>query len=85
MAEAAREVGIEWFEASVLGENRAMIAVLRALGPLEPVGREGAATKFEVPLPASGIGEHATGVLRELESGEFELVRTTPGENATPG
>lgn len=74
LAQRARQVGVERFEATVLLENRPMLALLESLGPPEIAGREGASTVFQVPLPADGIGEHETGVLKELESGEFELV-----------
>jgi RimJ/RimL family protein N-acetyltransferase len=78
LAEAARTVGIEAFEANVLQHNAPMLALLDSLGEPRVIRREGASVVFEVPLPASGIGEHQTGVLREVDSGEFELL--TPAE-----
>ena len=78
LAEAARDVGVERFEASVLTDNVPMLALLDSLGPRDVARREGSSLVIEVPLPASGIGEHETGMLREVDSGEFELL--TPAE-----
>lgn len=77
-AERARELGVGSFHAIVLSENRPMLSLLASLSVPKPIGREGASLVFEVELPESGVGEHQTGVLRELDSGEFELV--TPAE-----
>ncbi len=59
-----------------------MLALLDSLGPREAVRREGSSLVIEVPLPGAGIGEHETGVLKEVDSGEFELV--TPAEDSRP-
>ena len=75
LAQAACDVGVERFEANVLHGNGPMLALLDSLGTGEVVRREGASLVIEVPLPPSGIGEHSTGVLKEVDSGEFELVR----------
>ena len=84
LAQAACEVGVRRFEANVLHDNAPMLALLDSLGPREVVRREGPSLVIDVPLPESGIGEHETGVLREVESGEFELM--TPAEgHQTPG
>jgi hypothetical protein len=40
---------------------------------------------IDVPLPKPGIGEHETGVLREVDSGEFELVTPADGVRAPDG
>ncbi len=78
LAQAACEVGVTRFEANVLFDNAPMLALLDSLGPREAVRRDGPSLVIEVPLPDPGIGEHETGVLREVDSGEFELV--TPAE-----
>ena len=84
LAQAACEVGVTSFEANVLYDNAPMLALLDSLGPREAVRRDGSSLVIEVPLPDPGIGEHETGVLREVDSGEFELV--TPAEGLdTPG
>lgn len=84
LAERARELGIERFEATLLVENRAMMSLLESLGPVRTLSREGAAVVVEVPLPESGIGEHMTGVLRAVASGDFELATPADGQAQTP-
>jgi RimJ/RimL family protein N-acetyltransferase len=81
LAQAACEVGVTSFEANVLTDNAPMLALLESLGPRQVARREGSSLVIEVPLPEPGIGEHETGVLKEVESGEFELVKP----NQTPG
>ncbi len=76
LAERARELGIERFEASVLADNYPMLAVLAGLGEVETVGEEGGTVQVEVPLPQIGVGEHMTGVLRAVDDDSYELVRT---------
>ena len=78
LAQAALDVGVERFEANVLYDNAPMLALLDSLGPREVARQDGSSLVIEVPLPESGIGEHETGVLREVDSGEFELL--TPAE-----
>jgi RimJ/RimL family protein N-acetyltransferase len=81
LAQAACEVGVKSFEANVLTDNAPMLSLLDSLGPRQVARREGSSLVIEVPLPEPGIGEHETGVLKEVESGEFELVKP----NQTPG
>ena len=78
LAERARELGIDRFEATVLADNRPMLAVLAGLGEVETVGEDGGTVQVEVPLPEIGIGEHMTGVLRAVDGDSYELVRTPP-------
>ena len=82
LAQAASEVGVTSFEANVLYDNAPMLALLDSLGPRESVKRDGSSLVIEVPLPDLGIGEHETGVLREVDSGEFELL--TPADGLDP-
>ena len=79
LAQAACEVGVTSFEANVLYDNAPMLALIDSLGPRESVKHDGSSLVIEVPLPDPGIGVHDTGVLKEVESGEFELV--TPAED----
>jgi RimJ/RimL family protein N-acetyltransferase len=72
LAQRARELGILRFEATLLLENKAMMGLLRSLGPVRTVGREGAAAIVTVDLPDAGIGEHMAGVLRAAATGELE-------------
>jgi len=73
LAQRARELGIERFEANVLTDNRAMLAVLRSLGEMRTLSTDGTTVIVEVTLPESGIGEHMTGVLRSVGDGAYEL------------
>jgi RimJ/RimL family protein N-acetyltransferase len=79
LAQRACELGITRFEATVLGDNRPMLALLHSLGEPELASRDGGSVVMEVPLPDPGIGQHQTGVLREVESGEFELLTPADG------
>ncbi|MDQ3759455.1 MAG: GNAT family N-acetyltransferase [Actinomycetota bacterium] len=85
LAQRARELDIHRFEITVLSGNKPMLAILASLGSYEVVRREGASIVAEVPVPESGIGEHATGVLREVNPGEFELVTPAHGQAQEPG
>ena len=79
LAEAARDVGVERFEANVLHDNLPMLALLDSLGPRQVTRREGSSLVIEVRLPELGIGEHETGMLREVDPGEFELLTPADG------
>ena len=50
-------------------ESRVRVASLADLAP-------GSTLLVEVDLPERGIGEHMTGILRAVASGDFELVPT---------
>lgn len=78
LAERAREVAVSRFEALLLVENEAMMALLSSLGPVRTVSQDGATIAVEVTLPESGVGEHLTGVLRAVAAGDFELA--TPAD-----
>ncbi|HEY8467428.1 MAG TPA: GNAT family N-acetyltransferase [Solirubrobacterales bacterium] len=80
LADRARALGIERFDAWLLSDNRAMLAVLESLGPLREVGRDGATVRVEVELPERGIGEHMTGILRAVATGDFKLA-PKPGDD----
>jgi GNAT superfamily N-acetyltransferase len=51
LAERARERGIRRFCATVLTENRAMLALFRRLGDVEVLNQEGNAVEIDVSLP----------------------------------
>jgi RimJ/RimL family protein N-acetyltransferase len=53
LAGRATELGICRFEASVLADNRPMLAILESLGVLRVVSREGPAVAVSVTLPAA--------------------------------
>lgn len=73
LAERARELGIGRFEATVLIDNRPMLALLDSLGAPRTRSNDGTTTMVEVELPEIGIGEHMTGVLRAVGDGGYEL------------
>jgi len=79
LADRARALGIDRFEAWLLSDNHAMLAVLDALGPFREVDRDGPTVRVEVDLPERGIGEHMTGILRAVAAGDFKLA-PKPGE-----
>jgi RimJ/RimL family protein N-acetyltransferase len=54
LAERARELGVRRFEALLLVENEAMMALLESLGPVRTLSREGAAIAVEVALERGG-------------------------------
>ena len=85
LAERAREVGVERFEASLLGANHPMLAVLESLGPVREVSRDGSTVTVEVELPERGIGQHMTGILRAVASGGYELATPAAGSRKAPG
>ena len=73
LADRAREVGIERFEATMLRANRAMRAVLASLGEVRTVSTSGPTVTVEISLPGPGPGEHMTGALRAVDGGGYEL------------
>lgn len=82
LADRAREVGIEKFEATLLTNNWAMLGVLQALGPVREIVRGSGAVTVEVDLPESGIGEHMTGILRAVAKGDFALAAKQSGDQS---
>lgn len=54
LADRAVELGIERFEATVLMDNKPMLALLESIGSPRTVGRDGASVMLEVALPGSG-------------------------------
>jgi RimJ/RimL family protein N-acetyltransferase len=78
LAERARQLGIERFEATMLSNNRAMKTVLESLGEMRVVSDDGITVTYTVSLPERGVGEHLTGVLRAVDDGGYQLA--APGE-----
>lgn len=76
LADRAREEGIERFTALLLASNDAMMGMLRRLGPIRVVSREGPIVEAEMDLPLEGIGEHVAGVLRAAASGAEAVTDT---------
>jgi RimJ/RimL family protein N-acetyltransferase len=77
LSDRARELGVARFEATLLSENEAIQGLLRSLGPMRTVGRDGAAVRVEIELPAEGMGEQMAGVLRVAAASD-EVEQLTP-------
>jgi RimJ/RimL family protein N-acetyltransferase len=75
LAERARQLGIERFQATMLTNNRAMKAVLESLGEIGMVSDDGTTATFTVSLREGGVSEHLTGVLRAVDDGGYQLGR----------
>lgn len=75
LAERARELGIERFEATMLSDNLPMLAVLRSLGEVRTLASDDAALSVEVDLPdpPPDTGERLRGILRAAREDAFEL------------
>jgi RimJ/RimL family protein N-acetyltransferase len=78
LAERARQLGIERFEATVLRNNRAMKTVLESLGEIRVVSDDETSVTYTVSLPERGFYAHLTGVLRAVDDGGYQLA--TPGD-----
>jgi GNAT superfamily N-acetyltransferase len=76
LADRARAEGIERFTALLLASNNAMMSMLRKLGPIRVVSREGPIVEAEMDLPLEGIGDHVAGVLRAAASGAEAVTDT---------
>jgi GNAT superfamily N-acetyltransferase len=76
LADRAREEGIERFTALLLASNDAMMGMLRRLGPVRVVSREGPVVEAEMDLPPKGIGEQVAGVLRAAARGAEAVTDT---------
>jgi RimJ/RimL family protein N-acetyltransferase len=72
LSDRARELGIDRFEATMLVDNRPMLAVLEWLGEIERLGTESGTVKVEIVLPDPAPAERVPGALRAGDEG-FEL------------
>jgi RimJ/RimL family protein N-acetyltransferase len=73
LAERARQLGIERFEATMLRNNGPMKAVLESFGEVRTVSDDGPAVTFTVNLPENGIGERLAGILEATDDGGYQL------------
>ena len=73
LAERARDEGMTAFTALLLATNTQMQDVLASIGPARVISRDAGTIEIEVEIPAEGIGDHMTGVLRVLAGGTVEL------------
>jgi GNAT superfamily N-acetyltransferase len=76
LANRARQEGVERFTALLLATNEGMMRMLRRLGPIRVVSRDGPVVEVEMDLPLEGIGDHIAGVLRAAASGAEAVTDT---------
>ncbi len=90
LAARAREEGITWFTGLVLGENRSMLHVLRALGEVEQRPAESGTVEVRLQVPEDPQhDEHErrlAGWMRAAATGELESrLRHAPGGSSSSG
>ena len=73
LADRARELGVERFVATMLVDNRPMLAVLESLGRVRMTSTDESTLTVEVALPEPEDGEKVTGSLRAADEGGYEL------------
>ena len=73
LTERAREEGIRRFSASILEENRPMLALADELGDVQVRDRAAGAVEIEVELPDEGIGGALRETLRAAGRGLFRM------------
>ena len=72
LSDRARELGVDRFEATMLVDNKPMLAVLDWLGEIERLGTEGGTVNVEIVLPEPAPAERKPGALRSAADG-YEL------------
>ncbi len=72
LSDRARALGIERFEATMLVDNRPMMAVMEWLGEVERTGTEGGTVSIELALPEPRSADRIPGALRAGDDG-YEL------------
>jgi GNAT superfamily N-acetyltransferase len=80
LAERARAEGVVRFTALLLAENRRMLNLLEALGPVHVVDRQSGTVEIEAELPPTGAGRELHGVLGASARGPVGLAVRQPGE-----
>ena len=85
LAERAREEGVARFTALLLAENREMLELLDALGPVRVVDRQSGTVEVEAELAPTGAGPVLHGVLGASARGPVRLgVRPRAPARADP-
>ena len=80
LAERARAEGVVRFTALLLAENRRMLKLLEALGPVRVVDRQSGTVEVEAELPPTGAGRELHGVLGASARGPVGLAVRRPGQ-----
>jgi GNAT superfamily N-acetyltransferase len=83
LADRARAEGVCAFTALVLAHNDAMIALLRALGPVRQVSREMGAVEIEADLGEAAVPEQLRELMRQTAAGKSRLAAS--GSDAPRG
>jgi GNAT superfamily N-acetyltransferase len=85
LAERAREEGVVRFTALLLAENREMLELLDAIGPVRVVDRQSGTVEVEAELAPTGAGPVLHGVLGASARGPVRLgVRPSAPGRADP-
>ena len=82
LAERARAEGVVRFTALLLAENRDMLEVLEALGPLKVVDRQSGTIEIEAELPPAGAGAHLRGLLGQAARASASSSSRKPSASA---
>jgi GNAT superfamily N-acetyltransferase len=78
LADRARAEGISRFTALLLATNRAMLDLLKDLGPVRILQLGSGTTELEITLPRRGAGPHLRELLRGSASGRYKLIAAPP-------
>ena len=73
LAAHAREEGLRYFTALVLAHNDAMLALLRALGPVRRVSSEMGTVEIEAELSGPEVPEQLRELMRQTAAGRSRL------------
>jgi GNAT superfamily N-acetyltransferase len=82
LSERAREEGVERFTSLVLGTNTEMIDLLRRLGRVEIIRRDGPTVEYEAELPPASIDPGIKALLREAADSRSPV---EPAQTLVPG
>jgi GNAT superfamily N-acetyltransferase len=82
LAERARAEGVVRFTALLLAENRDMLEVLEAIGPLHVVDRHSGTIEIEAELPPSGAGPQWRGLLAQAARASASSSARKPSASA---
>jgi GNAT superfamily N-acetyltransferase len=82
LADRAREEGVVRFTALLLAENRDMLEVLEAIGPLNVVDRQRGTIEIEAELPPAGAGAELRGLLGQAARASASSSSRNPSASA---
>ena len=82
LAERARAEGVVRFTALLLAENRDMLKVLEAIGPLNVVDRQSGTIEIEAELPPTDAGAELRGLLGQAARASASSSSRNPSASA---